>query len=176
MDSRQNDLGDARDILLEAEFALTALKGMGYHREVYELMNQIFPKPLIKKPTPDQTQAAIGLGKQEFYAGTRFLDWDKQPIGMQPYWRKGWLTAAHECSAAFNIILNDASDHQYWLEAARLMIRTEAAHTKVKSCRVHWQKIIKGVERTISALQCITGEEEIRETTETKEGLGSVAS
>ncbi len=191
MGNRREDLDDnVIDLLNEAEMCLTTLKGLGHREEINEIIHKLFPKPTVKKATNHQADTAFVLGGIEYRAGTRFLDWYKQPLCLQSHWRRGWLSQAQECAVlkdVVDVLFENAADHQYWLEAAALILKTDAEHTKVKSRRLHLEKVVKGLMQHIRALRKITGQEEITVTTETlepKEGLteetnggaGSVAS
>lgn len=191
MGNQNQELDEDITLLIEdAETSLIALKGLGLKEEIEELLGKVFPEPELPKATREQASEAFELGKAEYKAGETYSEWACQSEELQTHYKAGWLSEAHECAVLKDVIddlFENAADHQYWLEAATLILGTEAEHTKLKERRVHFNKVTKNLESHLRILRKITGQEEITVTTETlepKEGLteeanggaGSVAS
>lgn len=176
MENQDQELDEDITLLLsDAENALTALKGLGYKEEIEDLLGKVFPNPGARD-YGSGAEEAFRLGMAEYTAGSKYSDWRNHPVHWQYHWRKGWISAAQEVAILSQVIeeiFDNAADHQYWLEAAKLILKTEAEHTKLKERRFHFEKVTKHLESHLRILRKITGQDEITVTTETlntKEG------
>lgn len=177
MENQDQELDEDITLLLsDAENALTALKGLGYKEEIEDLLGKVFPKPEVSKVPKEQAKQAFDLGKSEYRAGEPYMAWTFQPVEMQFHYQSGWLSEAQECAVLKDVIddlFENAADHQYWLEASKVILSQEAELTSLMSRRNHFQNVTKHLESHLRTLRKITGQDEITVTTETlntKEG------
>lgn len=182
MENQDQELDEDITLLLsDAENALTALKGLGYKEEIEDLLGKVFPKPKQHKTVPTkarqkQAKHAFDLGKAEYKAGEPFETWISQPTDFSEHYKAGWLSEAQECAVLKDVIddlFENAADHQYWLEASKVILSQEAELTSLMSRRNHFQNVTKHLESHLRLLRKITGQDEITVTTETlntKEG------